>query len=62
MADNNYFTHTLLVHNGHTRTVKEWSKELGISVETIIQRLKNGKCIPDALATVKPRKAYACNR
>lgn len=43
-------TARMLTHNGDTASVPEWSRRLGISVQTIFDRLEDGRPIDQVLA------------
>lgn len=40
----------LLTHNGETRNLTEWAKHLGLTVQTLIQRLKKGLPLDQVLS------------
>lgn len=41
----------LIIYNGKTQCITAWSQEVGISVQTIVRRIKNGWSIEAALLT-----------
>jgi hypothetical protein len=47
---------TYLAFNGVSKTVSEWTRELGLSKNTIYERLNNGWSVEDALTLNKHRK------
>lgn len=42
--------HTVIEHDGETKTLTEWAKAAGMGVETLRQRLKAGDSMKDALS------------
>lgn len=52
----NRTTNTRYTIDGHTKTLKEWSKEYGVPDHVICHRLESGWSVEDAIKT--PRRAY----
>ena len=52
----NRTTNTRYTLNGHTRTLKEWSKEYGVPDYVICHRIEKGWSIEDAIKT--PKRKY----
>lgn len=56
VQQNNRRDNRFITHQGKTRTMAEWARDLGMHVETLFGRLKRGWSEVDALTTpVRPR-------
>jgi hypothetical protein len=56
---NNRRTNRVIVHEGRSMTLEQWSREVGIPRKTISNRLDRGRSVAEALGfqgELKPRK------
>jgi hypothetical protein len=58
---NNKRSNTFLVHDGKRMTLKQWSEAIGIGSSTILERMKSGLSVSDALTKPLPKGTPKCS-